>query len=195
MNILIIGNCGVGKTYVMTELLNYFKCEQQKQVDQVYYNTNESKVLYKYMNEPTPQTKHLRNQINIIGRYDGSTFQGSDRLSMSVMTSVDKYLATEKGVNIFEGDRFTNCKFITKAKPYIIKILGNGQEGREKRGSQQTARQIKSISTRVSNIEADAEVDSSELLLVSLKNILSHNIKKELTKFTEVWRPQQLNLF
>ena len=195
MNILIIGNCGVGKTYVMTELLKYFKCEQGKQVDQVYYNTNDSKVLYKYMNEPTPETRHLRNKINIIGKYDGSTFQGSDRLSMSVMTSIDKYLETENGVNIFEGDRFTNGKFIAKAKPYIVKILCNGKEGRAKRGSQQTERQIKSISTRVSNIEANAEVDSSELLLISLKNILSHNIKKELTKFTEVWKPQQLNLF
>tara|TARA_Y100000389_G_C17443586_1_gene510171 strand:+ start:973 stop:1560 length:588 start_codon:yes stop_codon:yes gene_type:complete len=195
MNILIIGNCGVGKTYIMTELLKHFKCEQSKQVEQVHYNTNDSKVLYKYMNEPKPETRHLRNQINIIGKYDGSTFQGSDRLSMSVMTSVDKYLATEQGVNIFEGDRFTNGKFIAKAKPYIIKILGNGKEGREKRGSQQTDRQIKSISTRVSNIEADAEVDSSELVLIALKKILTHDIKKELTKFTDVWKPQQLNLF
>ena len=175
MNILIIGNCGVGKTYVMTELLSHFKCDQPKQVEQVYYNTN--------------------NSINIIGKYDGSTFQGSDRLSMSVMSSVDKYLATVKGVNIFEGDRFTNGKFIAKAKPYIIKILGNGKQGRENRGSQQTERQIKSISTRVNNIEANAEVDNSEIVLVALKNILSNNIKKELTKFTAVWKPQQLNLF
>jgi hypothetical protein len=195
MNILIIGNCGVGKTYVMTELLKHFKCEQAKQVEQVYYNTNESKVLYKNLNDPSQETRHLRNEINIVGKYDGSTFQGSDRLSMSVMSSVDKYLATVKGVSIFEGDRFTNGKFIAKAKPYIIKILGNGKEGREKRGSQQTERQIKSISTRVSNIEANAEVDNSQIVLESLKNILSYDIKKELTKFTAVWKPQQLNLF
>lgn len=190
MNILIIGNCGVGKTYIMTELINHFKCNQSKQLEQIHYNTNESQVLYNKMNDLTPL-----NKINIVGRYDGSTFQGSDRLSMSVMTSVDNYLSTVQGLNIFEGDRFTNGKFIAKAKPYIIKILGNGAEGRKLRGSEQTERQIKSISTRVSNISADAEVDNSTIALFCLKSILSNDIKKELTKFTDVYKPQQLNLF
>tara|TARA_B110000285_G_scaffold203670_1_gene239991 strand:+ start:20596 stop:21168 length:573 start_codon:yes stop_codon:yes gene_type:complete len=190
MNILIIGNCGVGKTYVMTELIKEFKCQQRKQFEQIHYNTNESQVVFNNINgSPT------LNKINIIGRYDDSVFQGSDRLSMSVMTSVNGFLKIEDGVNIFEGDRFTNGKFIFKAKPYIIKILGNGLEGRKLRGSEQTERQIKSISTRVGNITVNAEVDSSTLLLFCLKAILSNDIKKELTKFTEVYKPQQLNLF
>jgi len=190
MNILIIGNCGVGKTYVMTELIDHFKCFTNKQVDQLHYSTNESQVLYNTINDKRPT-----NKINIVGKYDGSTFQGSDRLSMSVMTSVDQYLNTVDGCNIFEGDRFTNGKFIAKAKPYIIKILGNGKQGRETRGSEQTDRQIKSISTRVNNITANVEVDNSSLLLVCLKNILYNNIQEELIKFTNIYKPQQQSLF
>ena len=157
LNILIIGNCGVGKTYVMQNIIKTFNCKNSFNVGQLHYNTN--------------------GFINLTGRYDGSLFQGSDKLSMSVMLSVDDYLEKVKGVNIFEGDRFTNKNFIIKANPFIIKINGNGKDGRKLRGSDQSIRQIKSIETRINNIDYDFSFDDSNSLKKYLETLLkSENI-------------------
>jgi hypothetical protein len=100
-----------------------------------------------------------------LGVYDGSTFEGSDRLSMAV--SKDYYLLhslTETNyLNIVcEGDRFTNQKYIAMFAPYIIKIEGNGAAGREQRKSNQTERHLKAIATRVNNIPAHLVVPNSQ---------------------------------
>jgi len=191
MNILIIGNCGVGKTYVMQQIIEHFTCNQNKNVDQLHYVTNQTQELYKNLHN-----KPSTNVINIAGKYDGSTFQGSDRLSMSVMTSVPAFLNKTQGINIFEGDRFTNSKFITLARPFIIKILGNGKAGRLLRGSNQTERQIKSISTRVSNITADAELDNSTVTETLLLDILSRpDSGLALEQLRDVYKPAQSSLF
>jgi len=132
-NILLIGSAGTGKTWVMKSLINKFKCERRQKYGKFYFHTSDALV--------------------IVGKYDGTTFEGSDRLSMSVITDLDAFLSlTENKVVILEGDRFTNSKVIAKAKPIIIKILGDGLAGRLKRGSNQTERHLKSIATRVSNI-------------------------------------------
>ena len=175
MNILIIGNCGVGKTYVMIELINHFKCNTKKQIDLIHYSTNGS--------------------INIVGKYDGQTFQGSDRLSMAVMTSVDKYLESVKGVSIYEGDRFTNSKFILKSNPFIIKIKGSGLEVRKLRGSTQSDRQIKTISTRVGNITPDIETENSNEVFNIIKDLLIGDIKIKLKKYKQKYKPIQSELF
>lgn len=141
MIILVIGECGVGKTWVMKQLLK----------DCVAYKLG----MYRFQ----------ENQDSIIvGKYDGSTFEGSDKLSMAVMKDLDKmllYIKTKNKTAVFEGDRFMNKTFITKAKPHIVRITGDGQEGRKKRGSKQTERQIKTIKTRVSNIQNNYTVNNS----------------------------------
>lgn len=179
INILIIGNCGVGKTYVMQNLIKSFKCDNDMKVDLLHYKTN--------------------GYLNITGRYQGGVFQGSDKLSMSVMTSLDKYLNDVKGVNIFEGDRFTNSNFIAKAKPYIIKINGKGQEGRKLRGSVQSTRQIKSIETRVNNIDYDFSFNDSYLLKKYLQDLLGVSnfnlIKKVLDNDKTKYTKHQQKLF
>tara|TARA_Y100001963_G_C6785261_1_gene452285 strand:- start:1169 stop:1579 length:411 start_codon:yes stop_codon:yes gene_type:complete len=99
---------------------------------------------------------HENDNSIIIGKYNGSIFEGSDRLSMSVITDIEKmvnYINKKNKTGYFEGDRFMNKTFITKAKPIIFKIDGDGVAGRKKRGSSQSERQIKSIKTRVSNIK------------------------------------------
>ena len=132
-NILLIGSAGVGKTWVMKSIINNFKCERRQKYGKFYF--------------------HLSDTLVVVGKYDGSMFEGSDRLSMSVITDLDGFLAlTENKVVILEGDRFTNSKVIAKAKPIIIKIMGDGLVGRLKRGSNQTERHLKSITTRVNNI-------------------------------------------
>lgn len=160
MNILIIGNCGVGKTWLMSNLIKHLKADKRVKVGMIYYHSN--------------------GQVNVIGKYDGSIFQGSDRLSMAVCRDLDKYMElTKDQINIFEGDRFTNSTVINKTNPYIIRIMGSGAEGRLKRNSQQTERHIKSIATRVSNIIPNLEVSNSTEGLNAILNILQF---KEVSK-------------
>lgn len=156
--VLIIGAPGTGKTWVMQQLIEYFGINKN-----VYsYGTGQ----YKYLKQ---------NGVIIIGVYDGSKFQGSDRLSMSIMQSNKLIAPVFKTVEaVFcEGDRFTNSTFINEFKPVIIRIKGDGSQGRELRGTSQTERQIKSITTRVNNITPSLEFDSSEecfKFLINIKN-------------------------
>ena len=150
MRILLVGGCGVGKTWVMKQLL-----------DKHY--TKPGKIgKFKF---------HYNDDLVLVGVYDGTTFEGSDRLSMSVITDLGKFLAWagDRAV-VCEGDRFTNSTFISQAHPVIFKIDGDGTEGRKIRGSKQTERHIKAIATRVDNIKEDVlERDSEEALELILK--------------------------
>jgi len=148
--VLVVGECGVGKTWVMRSLLAGVKNKPYK-LGKFYF--------------------HETDKYIIVGKYDGSTFEGSDRLSMSVMTDLDAMLAYIKNsgkLGIFEGDRFTNSKFIQKADPCIIRIIGDGAAGRQQRGSNQTSRHLKSIATRVKNIQAHRNCNSSSECLTTI---------------------------
>ena len=153
MNILLVGACGTGKTWVMKNLIKEKKAEKLCKIGMVYY--------------------HSSGPVNIIGKYDNSVFEGSDRLSMAVVKDVPKFLSYNiHRVNIFEGDRFTNQSFLAYADPVVIKILGDGSAGRKKRGTDQSERHIKSISTRVANFKSDHVVeDSAGALKLILKLI------------------------
>tara|TARA_R110001599_G_scaffold347011_1_gene572863 strand:+ start:5046 stop:5543 length:498 start_codon:yes stop_codon:yes gene_type:complete len=138
MNILIIGNCGVGKTWVMKQLIEHHNPKYRGQLG-----------LFKF---------HYNENIMVVGKYDGSTFEGSDKLSMAVMKDLGTFkdwCDTRSGVVIAEGDRFMNMRYIETMQPLIIQIQGNGDAGRLKRRSKQTQRHLKSINTRVSNISND----------------------------------------
>jgi len=151
--ILLIGQCGVGKTWVMKQLLR----EDNKTYKLGMYSFHETD---KYI---------------VVGKYDNSTFEGSDKLSMAVMRDLPRmlsYIKSRKKIAVFEGDRFTNSKFIEKAEPLIIRIKGDGQLGREKRGSNQTERHLKSITTRVNNINAHQTTANSLEAINYLNKIL-----------------------
>ena len=162
-NILLIGSAGTGKTWVMKSIINEYQCNKGQKYGKFYFHTG--------------------CDVVVVGKYDGTTFEGSDRLSMSVITDLDAFLLlTSNKIVIMEGDRFTNSKVIAKAKPIIIKILGDGLAGRIKRGSNQTERHLKSIATRVKNIplkETDFVVNNSaEALEILIKIIQGYkNIK------------------
>jgi hypothetical protein len=139
---LIIGNCGVGKTWCMKELIAEFKPYESKQIG-----------LYRWIEHP---------KVSFLGVWDGSMFEGSDRLSMAVMA--DNWLVKDKfssEVVIADGDRFTNSKFIESFDPIIVRIKGDGVSGRAKRGSNQTSRHLQAIATRVRNITPHFEVEDS----------------------------------
>jgi len=142
---LIIGECGVGKTWVMRQLL---KGSKGYKLGLNYFNETDRNI--------------------IVGKYDGSLFEGSDKLSMAVMKDLDKmllYIDKSKKISVFEGDRFMNSNFIKKANPFIIKIKGDGKGGRLKRKTNQSERQLKTIKTRVTNIVATKEVENSNQCL------------------------------
>jgi len=145
---LVIGECGVGKTWLMKKLIDYLETKNRAKVGKVKFNLNKEKNIY------------------ILGNYDGSMYEGSDKLSMAVAGDFEffyHYLKTTNNpIVICEGDRFTNKTFINMFKPTIIKINGDGSTGRELRKSTQTPRQLKSIATRVRNISENITFDNSE---------------------------------
>ena len=114
-------------------------------------------------------------KIAILGVYDGTTFEGSDRLSMGIMKDAYKFrklqLQNEWSI-ICEGDRFTNSTFVTIFDPIIIKITNSGEAGRKLRNSHQSERHIKAIETRVSNINANYNVKNSSEALLLIKKMI-----------------------
>ena len=148
---LIIGQCGVGKTWLMKKLIEQYETTSKGKLGKVNFNLNETKNIY------------------ILGNYDGTMYEGSDKLSMAVASDFQllyHYMLTiENPIVICEGDRFTNKTFLQTFKPTIIKIKGDGETGRLIRNSSQSERQLKSIATRISNIkEHIAFEDSNETL-------------------------------
>lgn len=110
----------------------------------------------------------------VVGKYDGSTFQGSDRLSMSVMADLPRMLAYIRNAGkpaIFEGDRFSNRNFLRLAQPFVIRIQGDGAAGRAARGSAQTQRQIRAIATRMDNLPYNTLTQDSQSALSLLKSL------------------------
>lgn len=156
---LIIGNCGSGKTWIMKQLINALNLDKAEKNGLYHYVYNEHK------------------NIVLLGKYDGSMFEGSDRLAMNIMadnTKIKEIIETK--TVIAEGDRFTNGTFIKDFNPIVLRILDDGSTGREKRGSTQTERHLKSITTRVKNIQSNYEFkNSTECFEWLLKNILEPN--------------------
>lgn len=159
LNVLLIGKTGVGKTWVMQSLIKHYKAEKRLKIGKFYLHSNW--------------------QVGIVGKYDGDIFQGSDKLSMSVLTDLDLFLRLTKNLIIVaEGDRFTNRTYINATNPYIIKILGDGAEGRASRGSTQSDRHIKAISTRIDNINANLEVNNSDEALSKIIKLIGNELQK-----------------
>jgi hypothetical protein len=157
MTILLIGACGSGKTWVMKQLINDDQWVKAK-IGLFRFNLNQ------------------RKRIAVMGVYDGTTFEGSDRLSMGLMKDINLLLQSKiknKLTIVCEGDRFTNSTFIDKLKPIIIKIEDDGELGRKIRNSNQSERHIKSIKTRISNIKETHLVASSSEALGLIKKILN----------------------
>lgn len=152
---LIVGAAGSGKTWVMKQLIEKLKLTVTGRVGMFLFHRND-----KYC---------------VLGKYDDTTFEGSDKLSMAVMRDLPKFQKVMKGYTVFcEGDRFTNSTFIQGVRPLILKIANDGAEGRKKRESNQTERQIKSIATRVSNVKGEKwqAMDSKEALRILLSEIV-----------------------
>mgnify|MGYP003120724557 FL=1 len=151
-SILIIGQCGSGKTWLCKQLIKEYKLHQNCKIKTIHFKSD--------------------GQVSVMGKFVGDVFDGTDRLSMSVMKDIDslEYVQNKHNMLIIaEGDRFMNKTFINKFNPFILKINDDGTKGRKLRKSQQTERQIKTIRTRVKNIQHNKEVKNSDKALDFLK--------------------------
>lgn len=154
-SILIIGCCGTGKTWVMKRIIKAYKLNAKGCVGLFKFRTN--------------------GKMLALGVYDDSTFEGGDKLSMGIMRDCAKFerARDKRGMlAICEGDRFTNKTFIETCKPYIVKIQGDGKEGRIKRNSKQSERHLTAIKTRVNNIDADVIAQDSQEAFDLIESII-----------------------
>lgn len=164
-HILLIGNCGVGKTWVMANLIT-----------PEHYGKKWGLITWQH----SPQSI-------VVGDYPGATFDGSDRLSMAVMRDVPRFVrhlctVNYKGVTVWEGDRFMNQKLIDLTQPAIIKIEGSGFGGRARRNTNQTGRHIKTIATRVGNIaraNRHATVAGSKECLAYVRGLIEQDVRAQ----------------
>lgn len=163
---LIIGGCGVGKTWIMKSIIKHLNLTENKAVGLLQFTTN--------------------GKVIVTGKYDGSVFEGSDKLSMAVMRDVGAFLEQHNNtLTFFEGDRFTNGNFIKIANPIILKVGGDGKIGREQRGTQQSNSQIVAIRTRVSNIQYDYSFENSQQCYDFILTILNGGVPQRKIKLTQ----------
>lgn len=161
MVIQITGRPGVGKSWIMKRLIEHYNCEGIEKIGLINYQKGDD--------------------VIVTGKYDGTTFEGSDRLSMAAISSVPELLLLYPYMNIvFEGDRFTNTTML-KHNPTIINIKGDGAWGREKRGSSQSDRRLRAMATRYDSFSYHYRViNSDEALELIIKLIDSPRPAPEL---------------
>ncbi len=133
--------------------------------------TGKSTLMRKIRTQLGEHTKKQHNLLRyedylhhvILGIYDGSTFEGTDKLSMAVMKDALEFLKTNRKKVLVEGDRLFSLKFLEGAKSmgYDVKIsilyVDNFVEilkRYQSRGQMQTESFIKGRQTKINNIRA-----------------------------------------
>lgn len=161
--ILVIGECGSGKTWVMKQLIR--SLGQQG-------GSRRYKLSLMHWVETGSE-----GRVAVLGQYKGGVFDGSDNLSMAVSKSFAgfrRYAKKKYNVLVAEGDRFTNKRFIELFSPIIVRIEDDGERGRNKRGSRQAERHLKAIKTRVEGYTPDYSCKDSTEALKRVKEIISN---------------------
>lgn len=100
--------------------------------------------------------------MKMLGVFDGSTFEGTDRLSMAVINDAIPYVQTlhnapTRSVVFVEGARLANVRFMkeTGARLFILKCHHDMLAIRHiERGDNQTERFLRSRHTAVTNLAA-----------------------------------------
>lgn len=165
MNILLTGRPGTGKTWIMNQLIEQYELKTEAKLGLINYVHN--------------------NSVLCTGVYDGSVFEGADRLSMAAISSVPDLIAsTPRFIRLFDGDRFTN-KTMLGFDPFVINIEGDGAEGRAKRGSEQTEARLKSMATRYNNYLYTNRVKDSNAALELITSIISNPSEYENIELTD----------
>lgn len=158
--IAILGHPGAGKTWTISHLIDFLVGSG--------YNHYQRKIgLVEY---------HDFSGLVIMGKYDGSKFQGTDRLSMAVSVDFDRFFAKmqENGVKyiVAEGDRINNMTFFQTAMKYgTFERIKCDPGNYEKLLRQRMQREhvfapsfLKSIASKVDKHTFDKVMDSDALL-------------------------------
>lgn len=100
--------------------------------------------------------------FKMIGVFDGSTFEGTDKLSMTVIDDAIGYIkylneAKQKSVVFVEGDRLFNIRFLSETKAMLLLVDANERVLKTRhieRGDSQTDTFLKSRRSKVENFIA-----------------------------------------
>lgn len=122
------------------------------------------KLRERHFTEPTEFTHGVakgieQGNVAMLGVFDGTTFEGTDRLSMTVIGDAIDYVRTlaadgGKHVLLVEGDRLFNERFLreTKAALVLIDAAPDVLEARHReRGDSQTPTFLKGRRSKVEN--------------------------------------------
>jgi ABC-type dipeptide/oligopeptide/nickel transport system ATPase component len=157
--ILIVGNCGSGKTWVMKQLLTELNADRAVKRGLWHYRTD-------------------HDRVGIIGKYEGHMYDGSDRLSMALMKEALDFREHQRqqGLTMIgEGDRLMNKTFLKVFRPTIIKITDNGTQGRKLRKSNQSAQHLQRVQSRVNSFPHHYLVSNS----FSALSCVLHQVNEE----------------
>ncbi len=97
--------------------------------------------------------------FKMLGVFDGTTFEGTDKLSMTVIDDAIEFVkqqmdSEQKSVVFVEGDRLFNIRFLKETKALLLLIDANERVLKErhiKRGDSQTETFLKSRRSKVEN--------------------------------------------
>lgn len=156
----ILGYPGAGKTWVVSSLIETLKAEG-----------------YKHSHKKIGLVE-FEDLVGLVamGKYDGTKFQGTDRLSMAVSVDFERFFMnmSDNGVKyvIAEGDRINNMNFFQSAAKYgtyeRVKCQPDTYEKLLKQRSQREhtfdPKFLKSIASKVDKHTFDQVLNSTELL-------------------------------
>lgn len=100
-----------------------------------------------------------QGQLQMLGVFDGSLFEGTDKLSMSVINDAIEYISelkndSDKHVVFAEGDRLFNWRFISTTRATLLLLDANEAVLKQRhimRGDSQSETFLRSRRTKVEN--------------------------------------------
>ena len=135
--IAIGGEPGTGKTKLVKDIMNDFTL---------------TPFSYGYVKGLYDEYK----KVYFIGVFDGSIFDGTDRLSRKAITDFTKFLDYADGIVVFEGDTLFNNKLLLMNYPFIKLVLTASNEVRgirlQLKGNNQAEGYINKKITKLNNI-------------------------------------------
>lgn len=135
--IAIGGEPGTGKTKLVKDIMNDFTL---------------TPFSYGYVKGLYDEYK----KVYFIGVFDGSIFDGTDRLSRKAITDFTKFLDYADGIVVFEGDTLFNNKLLLMNYPFIKLVLTASNEVRgirlQLKGNNQPQGYINKKITKLNNI-------------------------------------------
>lgn len=123
------------------------------------------KMIRKHLFSESKEFKHGKckgienGAFKMLGVFDGTTFEGTDKLSMTVIDDAIEFVkqqiySKQKSVVFVEGDRLFNIRFLKETKALLLLIDANERVLKErhiKRGDSQTETFLKSRRSKVEN--------------------------------------------